>query len=196
MSNAPPNSFDDRRDRVLSYAEEERLLAALAPHLRDIFSFGLATLLRKSNTFDMRWSWVDLEHRICTIPSSNMKGKREHSFPLNDDAVEILRRNLGKNDEFVFTYQNGRIRDLDHKGWVNACKRARVDGFRWHDLRATGATRLANAGVPVHVLAKLGAWADVDILQRRYYRAKPQDLSDYANMAKRPKPKTVLKVVS
>ncbi len=190
-------AFDDRRDRVLSYDEEDRLLDAIAPHLQDVVRFALATMLRKSNVFGMRWEYVDFENDVITLPASVMKSKRQHQFPIpqGSDAREILERN--RNDtEWVFLYQHGQIKDLDHSGWKGALKRAGIEGLRFHDLRATAATRLANSGCPVHTLARLGAWGDVDILLNRYYRPKAQDLGDYVKAMSRPAKRPALKVVS
>ncbi len=181
----PEGAFDDSRDRVLDYDEEDRLLATIAPHLQDVVRLALATGLRKKNVFGLKWEYI--KDGVCTIPGRYMKNKEEHSFPLDDDALEILDRN--RNDtEWVFLYQGNQLKDLDHAGWQGALKRAQIEDFRFHDLRRTYGTRQLLAGVPEHAVQKLGAWKDIKVLYGRYYKPKANDLRDFANMANRPKP--------
>ncbi|MFB3148626.1 MAG: site-specific integrase, partial [Thermodesulfobacteriota bacterium] len=58
-----------------------------------------------------------------------------------------------------------------HLYWLNrsfktACKLANIEGFRFHDLRHTAATRLVEAGIPLHAVAKLLGHSTVKITER------------------------------
>lgn len=42
-------------------------------------------------TLEAQWSEIDLEKALWTVPADRMKGKREHTVPLTDAALNILR---------------------------------------------------------------------------------------------------------
>lgn len=82
--------------------------------------------------------------------------------PLNDDAVEVLDRQRGKHDVFVFTYERwdgkrNAVRNCSSHAWYKAVERAKLTGLRWHDLRHTWATWHVMNGTPLPALQALGA---------------------------------------
>ncbi|MAP62345.1 MAG: integrase [Microbacterium sp.] len=54
------------------------------------FEFLVLTATRSVETREARWSEVDLEKKLWTIPAGRMKAKKEHRVPLTDRALEIL----------------------------------------------------------------------------------------------------------
>ena len=46
---------------------------------------------RRSEIAEMRWGEVNLDARTWTLPKERSKNKAEHTLPLPDDIVEILR---------------------------------------------------------------------------------------------------------
>lgn len=53
---------------------------------------------------------------------------------------------------------NGRPFDrASTHGWMKALKRAGIENFRWHDLRHTWASWLAQKGVPLDDIQEMGA---------------------------------------
>ncbi|MBV6273466.1 tyrosine-type recombinase/integrase [Alcaligenaceae bacterium CGII-47] len=68
--------------------------------------------------------------------------RRPRAVPLNDDAVDVIKRRLGAARQFVFTRDTGdgrRIKMHDRSAFQRACKAAGVSDFTWHDLRHTWA---------------------------------------------------------
>ena len=61
------------------------------------FEFLTLTGTRSAEARGARWSEIDLEARLWTIPARRMKTKREHRVPLSARAVEVLAEagNLG-----------------------------------------------------------------------------------------------------
>ncbi len=57
------------------------------------------------------------------------------------------------------------ITDIKH-GFVSACKDAKVENFRFHDLRHTFATRLADQGVPQSAIRELLGQTSLRMSQR------------------------------
>jgi integrase len=129
--------------------------------------FSLATGLRQGNVKGLKWSQIDLARRIVVIEGDEMKAGRDHALPLPDVAVEVLKRQIGRHDVFVFVNDNGEpVRSGNHGTWRDACRRAGIEDFRQHDLRHTWATTLVQAGVPDGVLQALGAWETPKMVKR------------------------------
>lgn len=62
------------------------------------------TILNASRTGEIigcRWSEIDLEAKLWTIPAERMKAKKEHRVPLTGRSLEILKA-LPREGEFVF----------------------------------------------------------------------------------------------
>src|ERR1700721_733346 len=51
----------------------------------------ILTAARSGEILGMRWSEVDLDKKIWTVPADRMKAGREHRVPLSSGAVSILK---------------------------------------------------------------------------------------------------------
>jgi integrase len=69
------------------------------------------------------------------IPGAKHKNGKPHSVPLNEMALSVLRKQIGKHPSRLFTFRGEPIRQVNTKAWTAALKRARFDGLKWHDLR-------------------------------------------------------------
>lgn len=79
----------------------------------------------------------------------NKRGK-PYSLPLNPAARAVVAQLLanGKAARHLFvSFRTGRAYVDTKKGFAAACSAAGLDGFTFHDLRHTFATRLKEAGV-------------------------------------------------
>lgn len=131
---------DTKRIRWLSQEEASHLIQELPPHLADIAVFSLATGLRHSNAIGLEWQDVDLIKRHALVHPDQAKTKKAIPVPLNGTAIDVIRKQLGKHQRYVFTYQGKRIMQCNTKAWKKALKRAGIENFRWHDLRHTWAS--------------------------------------------------------
>lgn len=76
-------------------------------------AFTILTAARTDEARLARWSEIDMEKAIWTIPADRMKAGRAHVVPLSTLAIELL-RSITRSDEkiagdFVFSGQNGVI---------------------------------------------------------------------------------------
>ena len=163
------------RIRSLSREEYSRLLAELPEHLRGMAQFSVATGLRQSNVTKLQWRQISLERRHLWIGADQHKNGRAHAVPLNELALDVLRRRQGDHPTHVFTYEGAPITQVNTKAWRNALKRAGVEDFRWHDLRHTFATWHREAGTPTHELQRLGGWKTQSMVER-YAHVAPEGL--------------------
>lgn len=168
-----------RRIRWITREQAERLIAELPAHLAALARFSLATGLRQSNVTYLRWEQVDLVAHHAWIHPDEAKAKRAISVPLNDEAMRVLRGQIGQNSEWVFVYRGQPVERTSTLAWKMALKRAGIEDFRWHDLRHTWASWHVQAGTPLHVLQEMGGW-ETPAMVRRYAHLAPSHLAEYA----------------
>lgn len=152
------------RVRWITREESVKLINELPEHLQEMVRFTLATGLRESNVTHLQWSQVDMDRKCAWIYAEQAKAGKAIAVPLNNDAMAVLFRQLGKHDDRVFTYKGNVVNDANTKSWRKALVRAGIDNFRWHDLRHTWASWHVQNGTPLHVLKELGAWADISMV--------------------------------
>ena len=170
-----------RRIRWLTREEARRLLDELPQHMADMAVFSLSTGLRKQNVLDLEWSQIDMQRRVAWIHPDQAKARRAIGVPLNADAIDTLKRCLGRNAVHVFTYQGMRISDIGWDTWKSALHRAGIDDFRWHDLRHTWASWLVQAGTPLAALQAMGGWETPQMVQR-YAHLAPEHLHQHSDV--------------
>ena len=173
-----------RRVRWLKPAEVQRLLAELPLHQCDLVIFALSTGLRQSNVVKLEWSQVDMSRYVAWIHPDQAKARRAIHVPLNSSAMEVLTRQVGKHPTRVFTYRGRPIAWANTRQWREALKRAGIEDFRWHDLRHTWASWLAQAGTPLNVLQELGGW-ESESMVRRYAHLAPAQLVEHSEKVAR-----------
>jgi integrase len=154
----PPHR-ERARDVVLS---DEELLSVMNAARAEGYPFGNAlemlilTGQRRSEVAEMRWSEIDLERAIWTIPAARSKNGHSHEVPLSSQAVSLL-RSLPRflSSDWVFTTTGrvpisgfGRVKHRLHVA-------AGMPNWRIHDIRRTVASGMARIGVDPHVIEKV-----------------------------------------
>ncbi|WP_290594936.1 tyrosine-type recombinase/integrase [Arenimonas sp. SCN 70-307] len=115
----------------------------------------------------LRWDQVDMSRRVAWIHPDEAKAGRAIGVPLNEDALDVLRRRLGRHPEYVFAYQGQPVARCSTRAWKQAVARAGIEpGFRWHDLRHTWASWHVQNGTPLQELMELGGWASYEMVLR------------------------------
>ncbi len=168
------------RERSITPEQVVALLAELPLHQRDVVVFALATGLRQSNVVGLEWSHVKLETGHAWVGADQSKNRKPIAVPLNATAQGVLRRQLGKHRERVFTFRGKPLGWANTRAWRNALKRAGIENFRWHDLRHTWASWHRQSGTPTHELQRLGGWRS-SVMVERYAHLAPDHLATAAN---------------
>ena len=176
------------RDRVLDSVEIAALMTALDGEsypVKQLVTVLLLTGARRTEVAEMRWSEVDLGARVWRLPAVRAKNGREHTLPLPDKVVDLL-RGLPRFEgaEYVFSFHGGK-RPVTNFNW-----KARLDegvarafgkdvpAFTLHDLRRTCASGMAEIGIAPHIVEaclnhKSGTIRGVASVYNRYsYRAE------------------------
>jgi integrase len=160
FSSGPPiiqKAHEKKRERILTFEQEERLIAACTgrrEHLRPVLVMALDTGLRKGEILSLTWSDVDFEGRVINIRAFNTKTERERSAAmtprLEHELLSLYQAQPQNAEGRVF----GLI-DNVKKSFTSACREAAIEGLRLHDCRHTFATRLIEAGVPQAEVSRL-----------------------------------------
>jgi len=149
---------NNQRVRFLTDEEEARLAAVLDPGHRAMVCVAIHTGLRPSEQFHLRWEHVDFTNGILTVPRS--KHGEVRRIPMNDTVRDILRALPSRlKSAYVFPSATGETpldgHNVVRRLFVPALAAAGIDGFRWHDLRHTFASRLTMAGVDLRTVQEL-----------------------------------------
>ena len=78
--------------------------AAAAPMVKLAFEFLLLTAARSGEVRGARWTEIDTDDHVWTVPATRTKAKREHRVPLSGRALEVLdaARSLDHGNPLVF----------------------------------------------------------------------------------------------
>ncbi|MHC2108347.1 tyrosine-type recombinase/integrase [Methylobacterium sp. CM6246] len=78
------------------------LVAAQPGTAAKLMAFTILTAARTGEALGARWSEIDIESGIWTVPAERMKAGSEHRVPLSAAALAILAEMRGLDAEFVF----------------------------------------------------------------------------------------------
>lgn len=182
----PMFQLEKREPLWLTRAQFARLEKKLPPHLADMARFTVSTGLRMRNVTHLTWDRVDLKRRHVWIPGSRAKAGKPIAVPLNDDAIEVLRRWHGQHPERVFVFRGKPLDDANGAAFKAAAAAIGLPQLRWHDLRHTWASWHVQAGTPLHALQELGGWASYEMV-RVYAHLSSAHLARYAKAVQRKK---------
>jgi integrase len=158
--------FPERqRERILSDEEAERLVDASGESLRPVVIAALNTGMRKSEILELCWKDVYFPHRFIHVERS--KNNRSRKVPLNSAVCEELRRLRRKRSEYVFTQIKSpeRLRCVA-SAFRTACRKAGLEGLRFHDLRHTFATNLVMNGSDLVTVKEILGHSDISMTVR------------------------------
>lgn len=176
----PNLAVANKRVRWITRDEAQKLLKTIRTDwMRDVAVFGFATGLRQANILGLEWSQVDLVKRRAWIHPDQAKARKPIGVPLNTEAVEVIRRNLGRHSTFVFSRRGKPIVKWDLAQWNRAVAAAGIDHFRFHDVRHTWASWHVQSGTPLNRLMELGGWSKYEMVLR-YAHLAPDHLAHHA----------------
>ena len=168
------------RERYLADDEAKRLIAVSPPYLCDIIIFALATGMRKSEIFNIRWEDVTLDKRFgygsITVIG---KGGKRRVIRMNRTVYELMlkKHREGKNG-YVFTSPKtgGQLVHVD-RSFKTALKKAGITNFRFHDLRHTAASWMVQGGADIYAVQTILGHSHIKTTQR-YAHQSPEYLGN------------------
>jgi integrase len=172
---------DTSRERFLSTDEIRRLMRATkrsqSRFLRPVTYLALQTGMRKSEMLGLRWGDVNFEaEKILVRETKN--GEPRH-VPMSRRCRWLLKKIAAKRPLAAWVFESEK-RDgstaaaLDSKtAWRRALRLARIEDFRFHDLRHTFASHFAMGGGDIYALAKILGHKNPKVTIDRYAHLSP-----------------------
>lgn len=152
-------------DTVRTFLEHRRLAKDPLAH---VWHLAVVTGLRRGELHGLRWADVDLDAGVLYVrrQRTEVRGTVIETAPKNeaseapvhlDEETVAMLRSIPRTSEYIVndprTGQPYKYIRLFTRDWVRAQEAAMVPPIRFHDLRHTSASLLADAGVPL-VLAQ------------------------------------------
>jgi integrase len=127
-------------------------------YLMPLVLVAINTGMRRGELFDLKWSDVDLAKELITVRGETAKSGHSRHIPLTDEAKSCLDRWKASNStaELVFPSPvNGRRLNNINSSWAGLMKLAKINNFRFHDLRHHFASSLVMKGVDLNTVREL-----------------------------------------
>lgn len=144
------------------YKPHEYLLLedALPEHLKYTARLALATGLRAGKVYGLQWNQIDFYER--TLTTDGTENKLAVHIPLNNTAMQILEEigsSRTRDRKWVFVYQGERIDEHHWETWAKAHEKAGIRYRKFHGLRHTFNSWLAQRGCSPEIRKRLCGWS-------------------------------------
>ena len=183
------------RVRFLDQDETDRLLKATRNtdnnYLYPIVLIALTTGARRREILDLRWQDVDLITGRAIVQETKNTDRRSLALiPVIVEELRTLRKVRRIDNDFVFAHANtgdSAYYQIE-KAWRQARAAAKIENFRFHDLRHSCASNMAKNGATTTEIAAVLGHRTLEMV-KRYSHLTEQHALDVAE-------RTALKLLS
>ena len=161
----------DGRVRFLDAAERSRLFEAVRasqyPRLYAMTLMAMKTGARRGELLALTWRDMDLKSGIASLGKTK-NGDRRTLVLLPDVIEALLPFKSSDMERFVFGSVRSKYQvptSID-SAWRDAVERAKIKNFKFHDLRHCCASYMAQAGIPLNVIAEVLGHRKLDMTRR------------------------------
>lgn len=136
------------RDRRLTDTEREALMRECAksrnPWLLTVVKLAVETGVRRKELLEIERKNIHTTRRVAVVEASKQKlGKAEHrAIPLSRRAVTALEELPESKSDLAIPQAPGTV----YKAFKNACARAKIEDYTYHDLRHEALSRMGEKG--------------------------------------------------
>ena len=160
---------NNERTRFLSEAERTRLFASCrASHwdkLYLIVLLAITTGARKGELTNLRWNDIDFERRTAYV--STTKNGQPKVLPLTDSVIKELQLFNNNDSGLIFASKvKEEVAYCFTNPWKKALEDAEIKDFRFHDLRHSCATYLAQSGASLLEIADVLGHKQISVTKR------------------------------
>jgi len=156
------------RLRYLSNEEKTSLLEACRHSHWDklflIVLMAITTGARKGELERLKWSDIDFDRGLAYVHQT--KNGEPRVLPLTQQVLTEMGR-VDRNSELIFNSSIKPTKAYEfRKEWIKALKRADIKDFRFHDLRHTSASYLAQNGASLLEIADVLGHKQIQMTKR------------------------------
>lgn len=154
---------------------------------------ALKTGMRRGEQYSLTWDEVDFDRKEIRL--NQTKNGSSRTVHMISDVVETMRslkqmplvRKSRSSDQPNHMPSNAVFSLSDNKKWwASATKRARIKGLRWHDLRHTFCSRLAQEGFSMKLIQEAAGHKSIQ-MAARYMHLDKKTLVDAMSVLNAPK---------
>jgi len=146
---------DNLKERILSEEEEKRLMDESPDHLKSIITVALQTGMRLGEILNLEWEQIDFQDQSILVEKT--KSGRSRTIPINPLLFKELQKLRSDNGQSPYVFPNpetGKPLTTVKTSFTGACRRAGIEGLRFHDLRHTFASLMLMRGAKPKVISE------------------------------------------
>ena len=164
-------------------------------YLRPAVLLSLCTGIRRGAFFALKWGDIDFNPSApsVTLLAKDAKSRKTKILPLSDDAIDILyswrsqSENTAPNDLVFPSPVTGRSIQEIKTAWKNLLRDAKIENFRWHDMRHDFASQLVMKGIDLNTVRELLCHSDMKMTMRYAHLAPKHKLEAVQTLNRRVK---------
>lgn len=148
--------------------------ASITLTTRCLIELQLHTMTRPAEAAKAKWSEIDFDKQLWTIPAERMKMNREHIIPLTPQVISLLNRmhKISGDLEYIFSADRNKNNHTNTETANMAIKRMGYKGrLVAHGLRALASTTLNEQGFDAELIEVSLAHVDKNTVRAAYNRA-------------------------
>lgn len=136
--------------------------------------FTILTAARSGEVFGAQWDEFDWDAKTWTVPKERMKANVEHTVPLSDAAIALLReQETARRGDHPFVFPGARRgKPLSNMSMVMAMRRLKLGEFTVHGFRSAFRDWAGERGVDFEVAEQCLAHAVGNAVTAAYLRTK------------------------
>ena len=166
ISSLPENN---ERTRFLSEAERTRLFGCCRASQWDklylLVLLAITTGARKGELTKLRWNDIDFDRRTAYVATT--KNGQPKVLPLTDSVIKELQLFDTKDSSLIFASKiKEEVAYCFTKPWKKALEDAEIKDFRFHDLRHSCASYLAQSGASLLEIADVLGHKQISVTKR------------------------------
>jgi integrase len=171
------------RDKRLQEASGKRGSGEFWDYLRPAVLLSLNTGIRQGALFSLVWRDIDLDQQTITLRADDAKNGKTTRLPLSDDAIDVLSawreqsENTGPNALIFPSPVTGDKINDPRRAWESLMKAAKIENFRWHDMRHDFASQLVMKGIDLNIVRELMCHASLNMTMRYAHLAPESKLN-------------------
>ena len=165
----PSQPENNKRTRFLSEAERTRLFKACRASKWDklylIVLLAITTGARKGELTKLRCNDIDFDRRTAYVATT--KNGQPKVLPLTDSVIKELQSFDTKDSSLIFESKvKKNVAYCFTKPWKRALEDAEINDFRFHDLRHSCASYLAQSGASLLEIADVLGHKQISVTKR------------------------------